>query len=134
MGLCIVFQLITSLIFIVVPVHTLLYNYIIKIVDFLINAPSWFLCKFYKFFYFIHAQAHCMNEAVQQQQQQAKKVATSVGQSFDHCNGFSTNEFSGSQPCSTLFVANLEPHHTEEDISLLFKKLVKINLFIKNCM
>ena len=64
-----------------------------------------------------------MNETVQQQQQQqAKKVATSVGQSYDHCNGFLTSEFTDSQPCSTLFVANLEPHHTEEDISQLFKK------------
>lgn len=71
-----------------------------------------------------------MNEAVQQQQQQqqTKKVSTSIGQSFDHCNGFSMTEFADSQPCSTLFVANLEPHHTEEDISQLFKKLVKFKL------
>ena len=65
-----------------------------------------------------------MNEAVQQQQ--VKKVATSTGQSSDHCNGFLASEFTGSHPCSTLFVANLEPHHTEEEISQLFKKLVKI--------
>ena len=72
-----------------------------------------------------------MNEAQQQQQQQSKKVAASVGQSFDYCNGFSTTEFTDSQPCSTLFVANLEPHHTEEDISQLFKKLV-VKLSIEN--
>jgi len=66
-----------------------------------------------------------LNETVNQQQQ-TKKVATTIGQPFDHCgqNGFSTTEFTDSQPCSTLFVANLEPHHTEEDISQLFKKLV----------
>lgn len=57
-----------------------------------------------------------------QQQHQAKKVATTIGQSSDQCNGFSTSEFAGSLPCSTLFVANLEPHHTEEDIGQLFKK------------
>jgi len=68
-----------------------------------------------------------MNETAQQQQQLlAKKVATSNGQSSENCNGFSTSEFAGSHPCSTLFVANLEPHHTEEDISQLFEKLVKI--------
>ena len=70
-----------------------------------------------------------MNETVQQQLKQTKKATTtSNGQSSDHCNGFLTSEFVGTQPCSTLFVANLEPHHTEEDIGQLFKKLVKVNV------
>jgi len=61
-----------------------------------------------------------MNEAVPQQINVTAPDDLSTGNHGD----ISPSDMIGSQPCSTLFVANLEPHHTENDISHLFEKLV----------
>ena len=61
-----------------------------------------------------------MNEAVPQQINVTAPDDLSTGNHGD----ILPSDLVGSQPCSTLFVANLEPHHTELDVGHLFEKLV----------